>query len=200
MKDTLEPMKSNPLVCLILFLISTSPLLAAPSFWGGQEETPTPSTLMPVEEVVATPTISGPTATPVVIQNVSFPTPTPTPLPGMKSKDATTAAILSTVLPGLGQVYDEDPLRGVAFAALFGVGLWQTIDNLQLVNASNPAGGNKEVKNEDAGELIGLGTLAVYGFCIQDAANSANNYNRHNNLALTFQLKPRSGAQLALRF
>ena len=50
------------------------------------------------------------------------------------------------------------------------------------------------------GELIGLATLAVYGFGIQDAANGANDYNRRNNLSLTFQINPRSGAQLALRF
>ena len=137
-----------------------------------------------------------------------FPSPTPTPLPGLKPKDSTTAAIFSTIIPGSGQVYDDDPLRGVVFAALFGVGLWQTIDNLSLVNGNNEAGnngylshnGNSVIKNEDAGELIGLATLAVYGFGIQDAANGANNYNRRNNLSLTFQVKPRSGAQLALRF
>jgi hypothetical protein len=135
-----------------------------------------------------------------MIKSVVFPTATPTPLPGLGSKDSTTAALFSTVIPGAGQVYDGDPLRGLVFASLFGVGLWQTIYNLQLVNGNNSNGGNSVVRNEDAGELIGLGTLAVYGFGIQDAANGANDYNRRNNLALTFQLKPRSGAQLALRF
>ncbi len=142
-----------------------------------------------------------------------MPSPTATPLPGIKPKDPTTAAIFSTVIPGVGQVYDEDPLRGLIFAGLFGVGLWQTIDNLSLVNGNNGAAngaganpndvshnGNAVVKNEDAGELIGLATLAVYGFGIQDAANGANNYNHRNNLSLTFEVKPRSGAQLALRF
>jgi hypothetical protein len=152
------------------------------------------------------------TTTPSEIKPVSFPTPTPTPLPGLKPKDATTAALFSTVIPGAGQCYNGDPFRGLVFATLFGVGLWQTIDNLSLVNGNNGAAsgagansdinhnGNSVVKNEDAGELFGLATLAVYGFGIQDAANGANDYNRRNNLSLTFQLKPRGGAQLALRF
>lgn len=189
-------MKSNLLVCLILLLIPGSALWAAPSFWGGANGTPTPPAAPFVEQTEESPAALTATPTPVMIKinSVSFPTATPTPLPGMVSKDSTTAALFSTVIPGAGQFYDGDPLRGLAFAALFGVGLWQTIDNLQLVP------GTSNVKNEDAGELIGLGTLAVYGFGIQDAANGANNYNRRNNLALTFQLKPRSGAQLALRF
>ena len=153
------------------------------------------------------------TPKPQEVRPLAMPSPTATPLPRIKPKDPTTAAIFSTVIPGVGQVYDEDPLRGLIFAGLFGVGLWQTIDNLSLVNGNNGAAngaganpndvshnGNAVVKNEDAGELIGLATLAVYGFGIQDAANGANNYNHRNNLSLTFEVKPRSGAQLALRF
>lgn len=187
-------MKSNLLVCLILLLLPGSALWASPSFWGGANATPTPPGPPPIEQTEEPPAVQMATPTPVMIKSVIFPTATPTPLPGLHSKDSTTAALLSTIVPGLGQVYDGEPLRGLVFAALFGVGLWQTIDNLQLVP------GTSTVKNEDAGELIGLGTLAVYGFGIQDASNEANNYNRRNNLALTFQLKPRSGAQLALRF
>jgi len=200
MKDTLERMKSNLALSLVLFLIPGTVLWAAPSFWGGANVTPTLVPPPPVEQTEEPPAVQTVTPTPVPVQPIQFPTATPTPLPGLKSKDATTAALLSTFIPGAGQVYDDDPLRGVVFAGLFGVGLWQTIDNLQLVSGNNPEGGNTVVKNEDAGELIGLATLAVYGFCIQDASNGANDYNRRNNLSLTFQMKPRSGAQLALRF
>ncbi len=194
-------MKSKLLASLILILLPVNLLWASPSFWGGANETPTPVPPPPVEQTEEPPAVQTATPTPVEVKPVSFPTATPTPLPGMHSKDSTTAALFSTVVPGLGQVYDEDPLRGVAFAALFGVGLWQTLYNLQLVPGNNAAtGDNTVVRNEDAGELIGLATLAVYGFGIQDAANGANNYNRRNNLSLTFQINPRSGAQLALRF
>lgn len=201
-------MKLKFLACLILFLLPGPALWAVPSFWSVQGATPTPPAPPPVEQTEESSSVLAPSPTPEAVKSVVFPSPTPTPLPGLKSKDSTTAAIFSMIIPGSGQVYDDDPLRGVVFAALFGVGLWQTIDNLSLVSGNNEAGnngylshnGNSVIKNEDAGELIGLATLAVYGFGIQDAANGANNYNRRNNLSLTFQVKPRSGAQLALRF
>ncbi len=200
-------MNSRYLLCLFLLLFPGRLLWASPNFWGNATATPT----VPFEEQKEiSPAVLVATATPVVIKPVTFPTPTATPLDGLKPKDATTAAIFSTIIPGSGQVYDGDALRGLVFATLFGVGLWQTIDNLSLVNGNNSAAngagsvpgnnGNSVVKNEDAGELIGLATLAVYGFGIQDAANGANDYNRRNNLSLTFQIKPRGGAQLALRF
>src|ERR1039458_6609005 len=103
-------------------------------------------------------------------------------------KNPTHAALFSVVLPGSGQVYAGDPLKGLAFATLFGIGLWQTIDNLQLVNDGN---GNLVSKNETAGNLFGLGTLAAYGFGIQDAFNTAANYNKQHHLTLGFGIYPR---------
>ena len=72
--------------------------------------------------------------TPVVAPMVQIPTPTPTPLPGLSPKNPTEAALFSVFLPGSGQVYAGDPIKGIVFASLFGIGLWQTLDNLQLVD------------------------------------------------------------------
>jgi hypothetical protein len=117
----------------------------------------------------------------------------------MKPKSPTQAAIFSAVIPGSGQVYDEDPLRGLAFAALFGVGLWQTLDNFSL-QPESPGGTTYKSKNEDLGNLFGLATLAVYGFGVMDAYNGAVGYNNRNHLSLSLGLKPLPNASLAFRF
>ncbi|HEY5039355.1 MAG TPA: hypothetical protein VIJ93_09815, partial [bacterium] len=111
----------------------------------------------------------------------------------------TKAALFSVVVPGAGQVYAGDPLKGLVFATLFGVGLWQTIDNFQLV-PDQPGSSNLVAKNETAGNLFGLATLAAYGFGIQDAFNTASNYNRKHYLALNFGITPRPNANLAFLF
>jgi hypothetical protein len=58
--------------------------------------------------------------------------------------------------------------------------------------------GGVVAKNETAGNLFGLGTLAAYGFGIQDSYNTASNYNRQHHLALGFGIYPRPNASLAL--
>jgi hypothetical protein len=140
-----------------------------------------------------------------VIQAIS---PTPTPVPGVRPIDPTTAALFSVVVPGSGQVYAGDPLKGIVIAALFGVGLWQTIDNLSLhpVDGTENLSLNQvsdepmQVKNEDLGSLAGLSTLVVYGYQIQDAANTANQYNKKNYLTFNLGISSRPNVRLAYMF
>lgn len=178
-------------------LVLPAILEAAPNFWNDPNATPTPlpapdiqQSLEPVEVLTATPT-------PVLAPSVQVPTATPTPQPGLRPKNPTEAALFSVVIPGSGQVYAGDPLKGLVFATLFGLGLWQTLDNLQLVHDDS---GNLVAKNETAGNLFGLATLAAYGFGIQDAYNTAGQYNKRNNLTLNFGIQPRPNASLAFSF
>lgn len=197
-------MKLNALF-LLAALTLASPLQAAPQFWDIKNATPTPpqppdvsSVAQPAEFLTATPT-------PALAPRVEIPTPTPTPVPGLNPINPTHAALFSVFVPGLGHVYAGDPLKGLVFAAVFGVGLWQTIDNLSLV--SDTPGGNTlgtsnnlVAKNETAGNLFGLVTLAAYGFGIQDAYSTAVNYNKNNHLTLSFGIVPRPNASLAYLF
>lgn len=192
------PMKLNSFFLAIAFL-AVSSLQAAPQFWE-QHGTITPTMVVPqpVEEMepssykIATPT-------PAAAPQVQYATPTPTPLPGISAKNPTQAAIFSAVIPGSGHVYAGDPVKGIIFAAVFGVGLWQTIDNFQLV-PETPGSTTLVSKNEDLGHLFGLVTLAAYGFGIQDAYSTAANYNKKNNLTLRFGITPRPNADLAYLF
>lgn len=170
---------------------------AAPNFWNVPNATPTTlpppdiqQSLEPLEFQTATPT-------PVLAPPVQLPTATPTPRPGLRPKNPTEAALFSAVIPGSGNVYAGDPLRGLAFATLFGLGLWQTLDNLQLVHDDT---GALVAKNETAGNLFGLATLAAYGFGIQDSYNTAFHYNKQNYLTLNFGIEPRPNASLAYAF
>ena len=179
------------------FLGMVSSLHAAPSFWQVAGATPTPPeapTIQGIEQSFE-PLVNTPT--PVIAPSVQVALPTPTPQPGLKAVNPTQAALFSVFVPGSGQVYAGDPLKGLVFAALFGVGLWQTIDNLRLV--SDNAGG-VVAKNETAGNLFGLGTLAAYGFGIQDAYNTAVTYNKKNYLTLNLGITPRPNASLAYLF
>jgi hypothetical protein len=182
-----------------VFLIASA-VQAAPVLWTSNE-TPTPTPLAPpvIEEVKQPDEYLTQTPTPVLAPHIDVATPTPTPLPGLKPKNPTQAAIFSAILPGSGQVYDEDPLRGVAFAALFGVGLWQTLDNFSL-HPESPGSTSTVAKNEDLGNLFGLATLAVYGFGVMDAYNGAVGYNNRNHLSLSLGLRPIPNASLAFRF
>ena len=194
------PMKL-PVTLVLPFLLLGSPLGAAPQFWNDPNATPTPPSapeFQPIEEISAS-APGKPTVTPVTAPVVSFPTATPTPEPGLRPLNPTEAAIFSAVVPGSGQVYAGDPLKGLAFAALFGVGLWQTLDNFSLVPDA-PGSTNLISKNETLGNLFGLATLAAYGFGIQDAYNSAANYNHRHYLALHFGISPRPNANLAFMF
>jgi len=192
------PMKLRVLSLLVVF--GTAPFLhAAPQFWQPHGTiTPTVVIPQPVEEQepaeykIATPT-------PAEAPTVQYATPTPTPLPGLKPKDPTAAAIFSAVVPGSGQVYAGDPVKGIVFAAVFGVGLWQTLDNFALV-PQTPGSTTLVSKNEDLGHLFGLVTLAAYGFGIQDAFSTADGYNKRNNLSLRFGITPRPSADLAYMF
>jgi hypothetical protein len=191
--------KIFPLGVFIFFIVASAPQ-AAPSFWNPSgTQTPTPVAAPPV--VVPSDSNDVLTATPtaVVAPDLGIPTATPTPQPGIHRKDPTTAAVFSLVLPGAGQVYDDDPLKGLAFAAVFGVGLWQTIDSLQLVpNPNSP--GDVIAKNEEKGSLFGLLTLAAYGFGIEDALDGAVDYNRRHYVSLSLGLQPMASASLSYHF
>ncbi len=186
-------MKFKVLLTLAAFGVFSN-LESAPNFWNVENATPTPLPPPQIQEWGNTTDIVKPTATPVVAPMVQIPTPTPTPLPGLSPKSPTEAALFSVFLPGAGQVYAGDPIKGIVFASLFGIGLWQTLDNLQLVD------GLGDTKNETAGNLFGLATLAVYGFGIQDASNTAINYNKKNYLTFHFGIEPRPNANLAYMF
>ncbi|HVZ81258.1 MAG TPA: hypothetical protein VHE12_10770 [bacterium] len=191
-------MKYRSFLVLVSFALAGF-LQAAPSFWDVPNATPTP---IPTPEIqnwgqITEYNTPQPTPTPVMAPQVEAPTPTPTPLPGLSPKDPTVAALFSVVLPGSGHVYAGDPLKGIAFAALFGVGLWQTLDNLQLVHNGS---GDLVAKDETAGNLFGLATLAAYGFGIQDAMNTASDYNKQNHLTVSLGLEPYPNAVLAYRF
>jgi hypothetical protein len=193
-------MKLRALFILTAFGWASS-LSAAPKFWEVKGTvTPTylePPQVQPLDEEPADHKLATPT--PVIAPVVDFPTPTPTPEPGLHAKNPTQAALFSVVVPGSGQVYAEDPVKGIVFAALFGVGLWQTINNFELVPEA-PMSTNLVARNETLGNLFGLATLAAYGFGIQDAYNTAASYNKTHHLSLDLEIAPRLGANLAYRF
>jgi hypothetical protein len=87
-------------------------------------------------------------------------------------------------------------LKGVVIAALFGVGLWQTIDNLSLQNVN----GTVQSKDEDLGNLCGLATLAIYGYQIQDASDTSAQYNKKNYLTFNLGISPGPNARFAYMF
>ena len=182
----------------VLLIIATlgmfSNLEAAPSFWNVENATPTPIPPPEIPNWGNTTDIVQPTATPVVAPLVQISTPTPTPLPGLSPKSPTQAALFSAFVPGSGQFYAGDPIKGIVFASIFGIGLWQTLDNLKLVDALG------DTKNETAGNLFGLATLAVYGFGIQDAYNTAAGYNKNNYLTFHLGITPGPNANLAYMF
>jgi hypothetical protein len=175
------------------------PVEAAPSFWQPNPSiTPTPAPPS-LQEIVEPSQYKVATPTPQAVPEIQFATPTPTPLPWLKPKNPTKSAILSAIIPGLGQVDAGDPWKGLGFAAVFGVGLWQTLYNFQLVPQPNNIGLNGS-RNEDLGHLFGLITLAAYGFGVQDAYSTAVSYNHRNHLAFSFGIEPRPSVDLAYLF
>lgn len=175
---------------------------AAPKFWqsNGPTETPTPP-LAPIpqvmEEASSEPKVTP--SAPVTAPRIDIATPTPTPALGVERLDPTLAAVLSAVVPGSGHVYAGDPLKGLAFATVFGLGLWQTIDNLRLV--PDPSDPDSTIsKDETAGNLFGLVTLAAYGFGIQDAFSTAVEHNRRNHLSVRLEVAPGPTLRLACLF
>ena len=189
-------MKFKAFVAITFFGMCPA-LHAAPNFWQVAGATPTPPEPPTIQGVEQSFEPLAATPTPVIAPAVQIPSPTPTPRAGLKAVNPTQAALFSVFVPGSGHVYAGEPIKGLVFAALFGVGLWQTIDNLRLVPDNS---GGVMAKNETAGNLFGLGTLAAYGFGIQDAYNSAVNYNKRNYLSLNFGISPRINASLAYRF
>ncbi len=196
------PMK---LLSLIVFLILfsafsiigfSSRLHAAPQFWTSEDDTPTPPLAPGVDTSSVPSSYLTASPTPVLAPTIKAISPTPTPLPGLKPQDPTAAALFSAVVPGTGQVYAGDPLKGVVIAALFGVGLWQTIDNLSLQNVN----GTIQSKDEDLGNLCGLATLAIYGYQIQDASDISAQYNKKNYLTFNLGISPGPNARLAYMF
>lgn len=170
---------------------------AAPTFWSVPSATATPPEPPVVQEQSEPLQYLTATPTAVVAPEVQIPSPTPTPQPGLRALNPTEAALFSVFVPGAGQVYAGDPAKGLVFATLFGIGLWQTLDNLQLVHDNS---GNLVAKNETAGNLFGLATLAAYGFGIQDAYNTAANYNKRHYLTLNLGIAPYPSATLAYLF
>ncbi len=189
-------MKFKALALFAAFGLVSS-LQAAPNFWEVAGATPTPPEPPQIQGIEQSMDSLTATPTPVVAPLVQVAAPTPTPQPGLSAKNPTQAALFSVFIPGSGHFYAGDPAKGLVFAALFGVGLWQTIDNLQLVSDNS---GGLIAKNETAGNLFGLATLAAYGFGIQDAYNTAVTYNKKNYLTLNFGIAPRPNASLAYRF
>lgn len=196
------PMKLLSLIAfLILFSIFSvigfsSALHAAPQFWTSEDDTPTPPPAPGVDTSSVPSSYLTASPTPVLAPLIKAVSPTPTSVPGLKPQDPTVAALFSAVVPGSGQVYAGDPLKGVIIAALFGVGLWQTIDNLSLQNVN----GTIQSKDEDLGNLCGLATLAIYGYQIQDASDMSAQYNKKNYLTFNLGISPGPNARLAYMF
>jgi hypothetical protein len=188
------------LLGVLAFFTGLSAPQAAPSFWNPSgTQTPTPVAAPPVMVPSDSSDVLTATPTAVVAPLVGIATPTPTAEPGIHRKDPTAAALFSVFVPGAGQVYDGDPLKGVAFAAVFGVSLWQTIDSLQLEpDPKNP--GDVIAKDENRGSLFGLLALAAYGFGIEDALDGAVDYNRRHYVSLSLGLQPMASASLSYHF
>jgi hypothetical protein len=182
---------------VFLFSGNLSILHAKPQFWTSEEGTPTPPEPPDVNTQKVPATYLTATPTPIVAPAIQENSPTPTPVPGLKPIDPTAAALFSVVIPGSGQVYAGDPLKGLVIAALFGTGLWQTIDNLSLQQGSN---GSLQSKNEDVGNLCGLATLVVYGYQIQDASDTAVQYNKKNYLTFNLGISPGPNVRFAYMF
>lgn len=182
----------------LILLFPAASLRGQSRFWGeGKERNPRelkPPRVEPIPEEIFTPV---PTPTPRLLPKVEFAelTPTPTPRPGVSPKSPSRAAVMSMVLPGSGHAYVGEPLKGLLFAGVFGVSVWQSLENFELVNAAD---GEVESRNETAGSLYGLAALAAYGFGIQDAYNGAKRYNRRHHFQVTFL--PRSRLLLQYRF
>jgi hypothetical protein len=142
-----------------------------------------------------------PSIAPATLPDIKFPervTPSPTPDPGVMPKDPTAAALFSAFVPGLGHVYAKEPLKGVFFAAAFGLSLYLSVDNFRL--ESEPNSDERVARNETAGSLYGLAALAAYGFSIQDAYNSARRHNRRHHLSVAFEPVPHPRVAFAVRF
>lgn len=195
------PMKSRSFILLLVLTLFLGPAfgLYAANLWTSEMGTPTAVPAPDVNTQVMPSAYQTATPTPFAAPSIQAVAPTPTPRPGLKPVDPTAAAIFSAIVPGSGQVYAGDPLKGVAVAALFGVGLWQTLDNLSL-HSANDGTTNLVVKNEDLGSLLGLATLVVYGFQIQDASDTANHYNKTNYLTFNLGLSAQPNVVLAYRF
>lgn len=190
-------MKLRLFYILALFGL-VSHLEASPNFWQPNPSiTPTPAPPV-IQEIVEPSQYKMATPTPQTVPAFQFPTFTPTPLPWLRPKNPTEAAIFSAIVPGSGQVYAGDPLKGLAFAAVFGVGLWQTLYNFTLVPDIDSGGTIS--RNEDLGHVFALITLAAYGFGVEDAYSTAASYNHRNHLALSFGIVPRPTANLAYLF
>ena len=198
------PMKLLSLTAFLVLAIFTvtgvsSYLHAGPQFWTSEQGTPTPPEAPNVstEKVPSAYLTASPT--PVVAPAIEAVAPTPTPRPGLKSIDPTAAALMSVVVPGSGEVYAGDPLKGLVIAALFGAGLWQTLNQLSLVPDPNNVG-HVMSKDENLGSVFGLATLIVYGYQIQDASDTATRYNKKNYLTFNMGISPGPNVRLAYMF
>jgi hypothetical protein len=192
-------MKLKSLLILSI-LFGASFAQASPQFWQPVgTQTPTPPPAPNIEETGQPEVFQTATPTAVTAPRITKQDPTPTPEPGLTAKNPTEAAIFSVVVPGAGQVYAGDPLKGLVFATLFGVSVWQTIDKFQLV-PDRPGSTNLIARDETLGNFFGLAAIASYGFGVLDAYNTAANYNRRHYLTLNFGITPRPNANLAFLF
>ncbi len=144
--------------------------------------------------------IVKPTDTPVVAPLVQIATSTPTPLPGLSPKSVQLRSrsffccrSQSSKTKFTRVIRSRELCSPLFLESAFG----KTLDNLQLVYDSS---GDLVAKNETAGNLFGLATLAVYGFGIQDAYNTAVSYNKKNYLTFHLGITPRPNANLAYMF
>ncbi len=188
-------MKTSRVALLLLsaWFLGLSTAWAEPTFWENAPQSPTPIppprlAPLPVEkEGVATPT-------PVVAPSIPEIENVPEPVEGKSAKRPRTAGWMSAVLPGSGHVYAGEPIKGLFFAGAFGLTLWQSVDNLQKLQP------DYREKNATAGQIYGLAALVTYGFCVQDAFDSARRYNRRYHLKWTLEPKAGPYVRVALSF
>jgi hypothetical protein len=176
-------------IVFTILLAGVSSVWSEPSFWK-KDGTPTPSSLKPPQVAPVEEDENNPanlnaqvTPTPVEAPVLGEPVAAPTPVLGKKTKHPTLAGLMSAVIPGSGNVYAAQPLRGVLFAGVFGVALWQSIENFKKTDGV--------IKNSNAGQLFGLAALVAYGFGVQDAYDSANRYNHRYHLKVAYDLDTR---------
>lgn len=186
-EGNLDPLMKPSIAFFLVFAILVAGVSSAwsePSFW--KKGTPTPFVPKP-PQVAPLPSDENETAsgqdqggfTAVEAPALGEPVATSTPVPGKNSKSPTTAGLLSAVLPGSGHVYAGQPFRGLFFAGVFGLSLWQSLENFHKL------AGQYKSKNATAGQLFGLAAIVSYGFGVQDAYDSANRYNRRYHLKLS---------------
>lgn len=186
-----------PTLAFIFLAMSSTAAWSDPTFWVKGTPTPVPPAApqvapLEVEGGPASKEPSGPTT--IEAPLIAEASPEPTPEPGRSLKSPLKAGVLSALIPGAGDIYAAQPVRGVLVAGVFGVALWQSIENFQKLP------GEYKSKNATVAQLCGLAAIATYGFGVQDAYDSANRYNRRYHLRLGLGPRFAPSLQLACSF